>query len=95
MAVYDANIIQQFVDRLYRKAQIAVALYTSIGAVIGFIVIFVPITYFGFSSGYVEGTGGATLLGMLGFWLGRERTFKLKLRAQLILCQTQIEKNTR
>lgn len=30
----------------------------------------------------------------IGFALGQERAFKLKLEAQVALCQVQIEKNT-
>lgn len=38
---------------------------------------------------------GLVLFGLLGWALGRERAFVLKLQAQTALCQTQIELNTR
>jgi hypothetical protein len=89
MTAYDFSIIQKFADRLYRQASTVIAIYTFFGIVIGF------------TGGYVVGDGfglgllGAILFGLLGFWLGRERAFQLKLQAQTALCQAKIEENTR
>jgi len=47
------------------------------------------------SEGFGLGLLGAILFGLLGFWLGRERAFQLKLQAQTALCQAKIEENTR
>ena len=38
---------------------------------------------------------GAALGGGIGYWVGSERAFWFRLRAQQTLCQKQIEENTR
>jgi hypothetical protein len=38
---------------------------------------------------------GILVVGMLGFWIGWNKAFILKLQAQTALCQAKIEENTR
>ncbi len=90
---YDPQIIEKFAVRLYRTAKVIVAILTIIGLLGG-----------GFG-GYtlaswgdnevVWAAAGALILGGVGFWIGWEVAFRLKLRAQLALCQVQIEENGR
>lgn len=90
---YDPRIIEKFAIRLYRTAWIVIVLLTLIGLAGG--------GFGGYSLAswgddeIVWAAGGALILGGLGFWLGWEVAFRLKLRAQLALCQVQIEENTR
>jgi hypothetical protein len=87
-AQYDPKIIYEFAARLYSKANTVITIYTIIGALIGGIL------------GYGVKRGGGLLFGLvvfgfIGFYLGREKAFWLKLQAQTSLCQAKIEKNTR
>ncbi len=91
---YDAAVIQEFAQRLYSQAASIVItsafLWGIIGAAIGGAA----------ASRSQESMGTAVLIGaaiggLAGFSRGRERAFKLKLEAQVALCQAQIEKNTR
>jgi F0F1-type ATP synthase assembly protein I len=73
---------------LYSKANTVITIYTIIGALIGGIL------------GYIVGRVGGLLFGLvvfgsIGFYLGREKAFWLKLQAQTSLCQAKIEENTR
>src|SRR3990172_5941945 len=77
--IYDRTIIHAGVERLYARANTRIATYTLLGIGIGL------------SIGYVL----AGLLGEMGFSIGRERAFVLRLRAQTALCHLKIEENTR
>src|ERR1700732_1193393 len=92
---YDAAVIQDFADRLYREAAVIVFKATFLGVLGGAIV--------GVSMAAViqqrQNLGiaamiGAVLGGLVGYSRGRERAFELKLKAQEALCQVQIEKHT-
>jgi hypothetical protein len=91
---YDPVVIQSYADRLYLKARVIIFLWTLAGALIGGAA--------GVSIGYPDeqkvlsfGLIGAVLIGILGFLAGSERAFGLKLQVQVVLCQKQIEENTR
>lgn len=93
--LYDAGIIQSFANRLYSQAASIIITSTFFGLIVGVVVA---------GGGAIvgkanESVGMATIIGafvggLLGFLRGRERAFKLKLDAQVALCQVQIEKNT-
>lgn len=94
MTAYDPKIIVKFADRLYARASSIVFTYTFLGIVLGG------------AGGYLLGTelrqfgtaapiGGALLFGLLGFVIGQNRAFQLRLQAQIALCQVAIEANTR
>ncbi len=88
MVQYDPKVIYEFADRLHRKANTIIAKCTIVGALIGGIV------------GYaVKGAGvallGLVIFGAIGFYIGREKAFSLKLQAQTALCQVKIEENTK
>ena len=92
MADYDPEILHKFANRLYSRANATVAAYTIIGALIG--------ALGGYALGLQLGGGGVVVLlglalfGIIGFVLGSEKAFELKLRAQMVLALAQIEKNT-
>jgi len=90
MIAYDAHVIELFARSLYRSARLITVIMTLLGLVLGG------------GGGYLLAGGdilyaaaGAVVLGAVGLWLGLTIAFRLKLRAQLALCQVQIEKNTR
>ena len=90
MAAYDAQILYAFADRLCARANQIVATYTLLGVLIGG------------GGGYVVHQQfdslallGAALGGLIGYMIGTEKAFQLKLQAQTALCQVKIEENTR
>lgn len=88
MVTYDATRVQEYADRLHRSAGQLVAMYALGGALSGA------------SLGLVARdvwmtTVAAVLVGVLGYLMGKGKASRLKLEAQLALCQVQIEKNTR
>ena len=93
MANYDPQVIQKFADKLYSQANTAVFLSTIIGVLIGGAV--------GYSAGVNSPNGGtfamvgAVVTGLLGLVVGLQRSFTLRVQAQIALCQMKIEENTR
>jgi predicted lipid-binding transport protein (Tim44 family) len=85
---YDSTIIQTFADRLYSQADGVVIICAVIGILVGL--------GSGYGVGGVVGAiVGSVIIGALGFVIGLSIAFQLKLKAQILLCQMQIEKNTR
>ena len=104
---YDAAVIQLFAQRLYTKANTIIVVSTIVGGIVGAVIggavgVFSPRfiqIYAGMQRDPVEiiqlfalvaGVIGA----LSGYSRGREKSFRLKLEAQVALCQVQIEKNT-
>lgn len=87
--IYDAAVIQEFASRLYRRASSIIATFTVIGLIIGGVA-----GAAAFQSNGIAILIAAAIGAALGFSIGQERAFKLKLEAQVALCQVQIEKNT-
>jgi uncharacterized membrane protein YfcA len=88
VAEYDAKVIYDFAGRLYSKAGTIMAIYAMAGALLGF--------FLGYAArGGGSAVLGAVVLGGIGFYLGNEKAFQLKLQAQTALCQVKIEENTR
>jgi hypothetical protein len=108
VTAYDVNILQQYADSLYREAQMIV-LWTAAGFGFGAFVISVVIVMviialgpqIGINSGEIANAEMIAVLlitvltTLAGVALGRKKAFQLKLQAQQILCQRQIEINTR
>lgn len=87
MIKYDSAIIHQFADGLYKLANTIVVAYTVIALLVGVVLGNVL-------NGFMTLVGGL-LLGAIGWGLGTQKAFVLKLQAQVALCQAQIEENTR
>ena len=98
MAVtYDAIIIHAYVERLYRRANNAIVTYTLLGVGMGLSVGYILAGFLG-----EVGRGRKPyealcilLFGGIAWSVGRDRAFALRAKAQLALCQTRIEENTR
>lgn len=93
---YDANIIQEFADRLYKRANSIIAMYTLVGLFLGSVPVFFLMTESGIETTTAAIVTGIVALfgGLIGFSIGRERVFRMKLQAQTALCQLKIEQNT-
>lgn len=95
--LYDAGILQQQADRLYDQARwIAIKL-----AAVYAVITFLACTAISIISKVDDQQTGSLVLiatvvaAVIGGVWGYEKSFKLRLEAQTILCQRQIEINTR
>ena len=98
--VYDPKVIEQFAEKLYRKASSFVAGSVVIGASLGAAFGAVPLTSLGEAWPIPSYLGFATLLlggllgAVIGYVIGDTRSFGYRLQAQSALCQLQSERNT-
>jgi hypothetical protein len=92
---YDPSVIEQFAQRLYRRATWIVAQYAILGLVVLPAAVSVPFILNRDGIGAPELMVVAAVGGLIGFLIGREKGFNLRLQAQVALCQVQIERNTR
>lgn len=84
---YEEKIIQEFAQNLYASASRITVALTFLGCIIGAVI-----------CAYINKqlAGAGLVFGALtGFIYGRSKGFEYKLKAQLALCQLQIEKNSR
>ena len=97
---YDPRVIEQFAEKLYRKASAFVAGSVVIGASLGAAFGAVPLTSLGAAWPIPSYLGFATLLlgglvgALIGYVIGDTRSFGYRLQAQSALCQLQSERNT-
>lgn len=88
MVTYDPAVIRAFAQDLYDRASTIVAVNTVIGVIVGGIV-----------GKFAFGNLGVIILaglgGAIGYFIGSQKAFQLKLQAQTALCQVEIEHNTR
>jgi hypothetical protein len=100
LPAYDPKVIEQYAEKLYRKASSFVAGSIVIGASLGAAFGAVPLTSLGASWPIPSYLGFATLLlggllgGIIGYVIGDTRSFGYRLQAQSALCQLQSERNT-
>jgi len=100
LPAYDPRVIEQFAEKLYRKASAFVAGSVAIGASLGAAFGSVPLTSLGAAWPVPSYLGFATLLlggvvgGAIGYVIGDTRSFGYTLQAQSALCQLQLERNT-
>lgn len=94
MVKYDSGVLQEYVDQLYSKAR-WIALKCALGgAVIGGIAA-IPLLRFMGNAAELDWVIFAGVGALIGFSIGRAKGFKYRLEAQTLLCQMQIECNTR
>lgn len=100
MAKYDSGILQDYADSLYRKAAWVTFWCGIVGAIIG-VVIALILAYGVFSAQSADSsnTAASVVFGivgaLIGVAIGQRRSFEYRLQAQTVLCQMQIEYNTR
>ena len=95
MTEYDPKVIQKSADRLYSRAASIVLGYTVLNGLIGAAVGYAAAFYLNPGDSMLYPFVGLVLLGALGYVIGSERAFLLRLQAQTSLCQVKIEQNTR
>lgn len=98
MVKYDEDIINEFAGRLYSRASSVVAVCTVVGLLLGGVG--GSFAGFGLTGRFAMETmiaaAACAVLGAgIGFVVGRERAFALKLQAQTALCQVAIAQNTK
>lgn len=96
---FDADIIETFASKLYFRAGLMVLWYGFLGFLVGCVAVgplyyFAPATFIHEFKVLVVSAPPALFL-LLGIVRGNSKAFDLRLRAQLALCQLQIERNTR
>lgn len=86
MTEYDPTVIQKHAEQLYAKANSVIWEYGISGFILGCL---------GFFFGV--GVGSVLLIAFtyIGIHIGVNKSFQIKLQAQTVLCQVQIEENTR
>lgn len=96
---YDSSILQQFADDLYSRAGWIIISVAAMYGIVVFVLSIIGVLAASHSSLQVQEwgvIGTLTLVAVaIGVNRGREKAFQLKLQAQQILCQRQIEENTR
>lgn len=95
VVTYDAQIIVVFAESLYRQASTIVATYTVLGVLAGGFGGAVLATAIHSDSRLIGVGIGALVVGIVGYSIGQQKAFGLRLQAQVALCQVQIEANTR
>ena len=96
---YDPRVIEQFAEKLYRKAAAFVAGSIIAGCALGAAFGAVPLTSLGDAWPIPSTFGIATMLagalcgGVVGYVFGDTRSFGYRLQAQAALCQLQLERN--
>lgn len=94
MVEYDPKLIQDYASSLYNQAKSTVTLHFFIGITLGLIIaMFISDQLMG-AMDFLIMSLGVMVGGVLGYGAGRSRAFELKLHAQSVLCQVQIEENT-
>ena len=89
---YDPQVIVTHARQLYAEARSIVLRYGLMGLVVGWIAGYVVSQ----AADSAEAVWFVALVGTgLGVVVGRSKAFALKLRAQEVLCQLMIERNTR
>lgn len=89
MLSYDSSFIYQFAEKLYKQANGIIATYTILGVLIG------GVGAYAGTQNPTVGLVGAVVVGAVGYFVGAQKAFSLKLQAQIALCQVKIEENTR
>jgi hypothetical protein len=98
---YDASILQQYADERYAQANWIIVSTALVYGFVTFGVCFILSTGGNFfrSNYHLSIQPGVLLVALIGAAVGvaagRRKAFKLKLEAQTLLCQRQVELNTR
>jgi len=105
MAKYDPTIIEKMATRLYRRANTTIFVWIIAGAIGGAIVGYAGWPALAWRLDVDAATAQDSLklvaicmavaCGLIGFLIGTERAFMIKLDAQKLLCMLQTEINTR
>jgi hypothetical protein len=92
---YDPQIINQYASWLYDRALKIIIFHMLIGCAFGFISLLILAEISRGADENVVSLFGGLVGGLIGYWIGSQKAYWLKLQAQLALCQVEIERNTR
>lgn len=93
---YDPTQARRLAERLSLRAGLPTLVSTALGIVVGMVASpFILQSLPGNISVDLPGWLCGAVFGVLGFGQGMERAFQLRLQAQALLCQIQMEENTR
>lgn len=103
MVEYNPSFLQQFAQKLDHRANWTVAFWVILGLLIGAGLKFEAALFGANASGVAVSSSpdflvmclSAVVGGIFGYLVGANRAVMLKLQAQTVLCQLQIEINTR
>lgn len=95
MSGYDPNLHQKFADTLQLRAKRIAIVFTAMAAIVGAGLGVALPRIAGKPSTAFPVIVATFVLGIFGFVAGKERSFSLCMRAHELLCQKQIEENTR
>lgn len=92
---YDPSILEKHAARLHSRANLVVLTRTLLGLLLG--------PFLGLLAQRMVAPGVEAMAfiiptvwcGLMGYAIGREKAFQLRLEAQRTMCQVAIEKNTR
>jgi hypothetical protein len=98
---YAATVLQKYADDLYSQARWVVFSTAFVYAFVSFVGVFLLeaslalVRHLDASLSMAGAISAAAIAAGIGVSIGRKKAFMLKLEAQKILCQCQIELNTR
>lgn len=92
---YDPDIINRYANWLYDRATTIVVIHALVGAAIGAGPGLLLLARLFGSADVFSALIGGIIGGAIGYWIGSQKAYWLKLQAQVALCQVQIEYNTR
>src|SRR5438132_5245146 len=95
---YDSSVLYRLAQRLDYSAWLGIVLFTLLGAGIGWsagTTLGQPLLHGDNESVSRYQLFATIIFGAVGYWLGSERAFRLRILMHTILCQVQIEENTR
>jgi fatty acid desaturase len=95
MSAYEPKLHQEFADLLRRRAKRITLVFTLMAAIVGAGVGMALSRMMAAQHSTMPMILWIVLLGIFGYVAGKERSFNLQLRAHELLCQKQIEENTR
>ncbi len=95
MVEYNPIVIRRYANMLYNRASGIIFTWTVLGLIPGFFAGLLIAKSFQSDFEIAGVCIGLLIGGIGGYIIGSDRAFALKLRAQLALCQVQIEYNTR
>lgn len=91
---YNPDLLHKLAGQLYRQALSVEVTQTLLGFLLGAGVAFSVLASMMRDVGLVEVMVGGLVGALLGLSLARPKAFALRVQAQSLLCQVQIEKNT-
>ena len=92
---YDPKVIKEHAERLIQQSQSIVPIQFFIGVFSGMIIFGGVTAWLDIGFDFVIISIGVLIGGVMGYGSGQNRSFELKLQAQMALCQAQIEQNTK